>query len=73
MSSASPAWSWRHGGDEEKAIAALLHDAAEDQGGHAMLARIEARFGSTVSEIVRGCSDSLDQPNHRGESASSNT
>jgi GTP pyrophosphokinase len=49
-----------HGGDEDQAIAALLHDAAEDQGGHAMLAQIEARFGSTVSEIVRGCSDSLD-------------
>jgi (p)ppGpp synthase/HD superfamily hydrolase len=49
-----------YGGDEDQAIAALLHDAAEDQGGHAMLARIEARFGSTVSEIVRGCSDSLE-------------
>ena len=49
-----------HGGDEDQAIAALLHDAAEDQGGHAMLAQIEARFGSTVREIVRGCSDSLD-------------
>ena len=49
-----------YGGDEDQAIAALLHDAAEDQGGHAMLAQIEARFGSTVSEIVRGCSDSLE-------------
>ena len=49
-----------YGGDEDQAIAALLHDAAEDQGGHAMLAEIEARFGATVSEIVHGCSDSLE-------------
>jgi (p)ppGpp synthase/HD superfamily hydrolase len=50
-----------YGGDENQAIAALLHDAAEDQGGHAMLAQIEARFGPEVSEIVRGCSVSLEE------------
>jgi len=49
-----------HGGDEDQAIAALLHDAAEDQGGHAMLAQIDTRFGSKVSRIVQGCSDSLE-------------
>jgi GTP pyrophosphokinase len=49
-----------YGGTEDQAIAALLHDAAEDRGGHAMLAEIEARFGSAVSGIVHGCSDSLE-------------
>lgn len=47
------------GGNEDEAIAALLHDAAEDQGGHARLADIEEHFGPTVARIVRECSDSL--------------
>ncbi len=34
-----------HGGSEDQAIAALLHDAAEDHGGRAQLARIRAAFG----------------------------
>ncbi|MDJ0973182.1 MAG: HD domain-containing protein [Planctomycetota bacterium] len=51
-----------HGADEDVAIAALLHDAAEDQGGHEMLAEIEARFGSRVAGIVLECSDTLDDP-----------
>ena len=41
------------------AIAALLHDAAEDQGGKSTLVEIDARFGSRVARIVRGCSDTL--------------
>lgn len=45
------------GGDEETAIAALLHDAVEDQGGRPMLERIRARFGQAVAEIVEACSD----------------
>ncbi|MET0595110.1 MAG: HD domain-containing protein [Polyangiaceae bacterium] len=49
-----------HGGSEDEAIAALLHDAAEDQGGHGMLEQIEARFGKAVSDIVHGCSDCLE-------------
>lgn len=49
-----------HGGSEDEAIAALLHDAAEDQGGHQMLEQIEARFGKQVRDIVRGCSDCLE-------------
>lgn len=49
-----------HGGDEVQAIGALLHDAAEDQGGLAELARIEARFGTAVAAIVRDCSDHLE-------------
>ncbi len=51
-----------HGGDEDQAIAALLHDAAEDQGGRDELQRIEVRFGAGVSKIVADCSDSLDVP-----------
>ena len=49
-----------YGGTEEEAIAALLHDAAEDQGGREMLAQIEARFGPAVSAIVHACSDSVE-------------
>lgn len=48
-----------NGGDEEMAIAALLHDAPEDQGGEPRLKDIRARFGDRVAEIVRECSDSL--------------
>lgn len=48
-----------HGGDETQAIAGLLHDTAEDHGGRARLADIEARFGAVVAEIVELCSDSL--------------
>ena len=48
-----------YGADEEEAIAALLHDAAEDGGGEATLAEIRARFGDVVGDIVLGCSDSL--------------
>ena len=50
-----------HGGDEDEAIGALLHDAAEEAGGEAMLAEIRAQFGDTVGDIVLGCSDSLAQ------------
>ncbi len=51
-----------NGGDECEAIAGLLHDAAEDQGGVPVLAEIEKRFGHSVSEIVLGCTDSLEEP-----------
>lgn len=47
------------GGDEDLAIAALLHDAAEDHGGEARLSDIAQRFGGRVASIVRACSDSL--------------
>ena len=47
------------GGSEDEAIAALLHDTAEDHGGEEMLDRIEQRFGARVREIVAACSDSL--------------
>jgi (p)ppGpp synthase/HD superfamily hydrolase len=48
-----------YGGREEVAIAALLHDAVEDQGGEPRLADIRNRFGDRVAEIVRSCSDSV--------------
>jgi (p)ppGpp synthase/HD superfamily hydrolase len=47
------------GGDEEMAIAALLHDGPEDQGGRKTLKKIRKRFGKRVAHIVEGCSDSL--------------
>jgi (p)ppGpp synthase/HD superfamily hydrolase len=48
-----------YGATEDEAIAALLHDAAEDGGGEATLAEIRATFGDEVGDIVLGCSDSL--------------
>ena len=45
-------------GCEDMAIAALLHDAVEDQGGEPRLADIRNRFGPRVADIVRSCSDS---------------
>jgi (p)ppGpp synthase/HD superfamily hydrolase len=48
-----------NGGDEDAAIAALLHDAPEDQGGTARLRDVQARFGKRVAAIVLACSDSL--------------
>jgi (p)ppGpp synthase/HD superfamily hydrolase len=50
------------GGSEDQAIAGLLHDAAEDQGGQATLDEIQARFGSPVSRIVADCTDSWVEP-----------
>ena len=45
------------GGDEDQAIAALLHDAVEDQGGRPVLEQIRSRFGDRVAAIVEGCTD----------------
>lgn len=50
------------GGSEDEAIAALLHDAAEDHGGRERLADIRARFGDAVARIVEDCTDSWDTP-----------
>ena len=49
-------------GTETEAIAALLHDAAEDQGGEATLAEIREKFGDEVAEIVGECSDTFETP-----------
>jgi (p)ppGpp synthase/HD superfamily hydrolase len=46
---------WEDGGDEDQAIAALLHDAIEDADqSHGSIAE---RFGGTVADIVRDCTD----------------
>jgi (p)ppGpp synthase/HD superfamily hydrolase len=45
------------GGDEDIAIAALLHDVVEDCGGAAMLKEVRRRFGKHVAEMVDGCTD----------------
>src|SRR3954463_2431764 len=44
-------------GDEDMAIAALLHDAVEDQGGYETLDRIREKFGARVAHMVEGCTD----------------
>jgi GTP pyrophosphokinase len=46
-----------NGASEDEAIAALLHDAVEDQGGQAARAEIARRFGDLVAAIVDGCTD----------------
>lgn len=51
-----------YGGDEEMAIAALLHDAVEDQGGIPRLREIQRKFGKRVAHIVDGCTDSYADP-----------
>jgi (p)ppGpp synthase/HD superfamily hydrolase len=48
----------QHGADEEEAIAALLHDAVEDQGGAKTRDEIRRRFGDRVTAIVDACTDS---------------
>lgn len=50
------------GGDEDEAIAALLHDAVEDQGGLNTLTEIRKRFGPRVAEIVLSVSDTYEDP-----------
>src|SRR5271170_2486585 len=50
------------GGDEDLAIAALLHDAVEDCGGMPRLREIRKQFGPRVAKIVAGCTDSYAIP-----------
>jgi len=50
------------GGDEDLAIAALLHDVVEDCGGAPMLGEIKRRFGGRVAKVVEGCTDSFTEP-----------
>lgn len=45
------------GGDEDLAIAALLHDVVEDCGGAPMLKEVRRRFGKRVAQVVEACSD----------------
>jgi (p)ppGpp synthase/HD superfamily hydrolase len=50
------------GGSETEVIGALLHDAAEDQGGEPRLEDIRRRFGDEVAAIVEGSSDTFETP-----------
>ena len=52
----------KNGGDEDQAIAGLLHDAVEDQGGQPTLDKITVRFGERVAGIVLDCTDSMGEP-----------
>lgn len=49
-----------YGGDEDQAIAALLHDAAEDCGGQSMLETVRVMFGEEVASIVECCTDTFE-------------
>jgi (p)ppGpp synthase/HD superfamily hydrolase len=49
---------WESGGTEDQAIAALLHDAVEDQGGAKVLRKIRENYGKRVSRMVWACTDS---------------
>jgi (p)ppGpp synthase/HD superfamily hydrolase len=50
------------GGDEDLAIAALLHDVVEDCGGKPMLKEVRRRFGARVAKVVDGCTDAYEIP-----------
>jgi (p)ppGpp synthase/HD superfamily hydrolase len=45
------------GGDEDEAIAALLHDALEDHAGEISAAELDEDFGPRVRDMVVGCTD----------------
>lgn len=50
------------GGDEDHAIAALLHDVVEDCGGAPMLKEVRRRFGKRIAHVVAGCTDADTYP-----------
>ncbi len=50
------------GGDEDEAIAALLHDAIEDRGGEKIRQEIQQQFGDRVTQIVEGCTEIVQPP-----------
>src|SRR3981081_4416521 len=54
------------GGDEDMAIAALLHDVVEDCGGMPRLREVRKKFGLRVAKIVEGCTDSFGDPKPEG-------
>ena len=51
-----------NGGNTDEAIAGLLHDAVEDQGGEKTLKLIKKRFGNKVAKIVEECTDTKITP-----------
>jgi (p)ppGpp synthase/HD superfamily hydrolase len=50
------------GGDQDLAIAALLHDVVEDCGGAPMLKKVRQLFGPRVAKVVDGCTDADTYP-----------
>jgi (p)ppGpp synthase/HD superfamily hydrolase len=50
------------GGNEDLAIAALLHDVVEDCGGAPVLKEVRRRFGKRVAHVVDGCTDTALDP-----------
>ena len=50
------------GGDEDLAIAALLHDVVEDCGGEPRMTEIQRKFGKRVAHVVDGCTDTDESP-----------
>ena len=50
------------GGDEDQAVAALLHDGPEDQGGQPVLDDIRRRFGDAVATLVEGLTETVLDP-----------
>src|SRR5947209_13913196 len=51
-----------HGGSQDQAIAALLHDSVEDAApgqGPEVLHAISEQFGADVEAVVKACSDTL--------------
>jgi len=56
-----------YGGTEDEAIAALLHDAVEDQGGQITLDTIHNLYGPEVAQIVEGCTDGVPDSNGKKE------
>jgi (p)ppGpp synthase/HD superfamily hydrolase len=57
----------QHGGGEDEVIAALLHDAVEDQGGLPRLDEIRNKFGDRVARVVDGCTDSYEVSGEKRE------
>ncbi len=51
-----------YGGGQDEAIAALLHDVVEDQGGRPVLEEIRGEFGDRVAHLVEGCTDADSYP-----------
>ena len=51
-----------HGGDEDQAIAAILHDVVEDCGGLPRLDEIRQQYGADVAGMVEALSDAAPMP-----------
>lgn len=52
----------QNGGDEDEAVAALLHDTVEDCGGKPVMEKIRQRFGDKIADLVDGCTETDIRP-----------